>query len=78
MGLGSMVAAEFRRRRVGGVRGSHWRWHLDEVFVKIDGAPHYLKRAVDHDGEVLDAYVSKTRDRKSAPILLAKLLRRHG
>nr|WP_279587904.1 DDE-type integrase/transposase/recombinase [Sphingomonas vulcanisoli] len=30
----------------------HWRWHLDEVYVKIGGEMHYLWRAVDHEGEV--------------------------
>ena len=42
----------------------HWRWHLDEVFVKINGVPHYLWRAVDHEAEVLEAPLSKKRDRK--------------
>jgi putative transposase len=31
-----------------------WQWHLDEVFVKINGQTHYLWRAVDHEGELLD------------------------
>ena len=35
------------------------RWHLDEVFVKINGERHYLWRAVDQEGEVLEAFVSK-------------------
>ena len=42
------------------------RWHLDEVFVKIHGERHYLWRAVDQEGEVLEAFVSKKRDRKAA------------
>jgi putative transposase len=33
----------------------HWRWHLDEVFVRINGERHYLWRAVDHEGEVLES-----------------------
>ena len=33
---------------------SNWQWHLDEVFVKINGQTHYLWRAVDHEGEVLE------------------------
>jgi len=44
---------------------SNWQWHLDEVFVKINGEQHYLWRAVDHEGEVLDAFVSKRRNRKA-------------
>ena len=42
--FGSMFAAEIRKRRVSGMRSSHWRWHLDEVFVKICGELHYLWR----------------------------------
>ncbi len=49
------------------MRGSpQWRWHLDEVFVRINGETHYLLRAVDHEGEVLEAFVTKRRDRKAA------------
>ncbi|MFN0263227.1 IS6 family transposase [Tepidamorphus sp. 3E244] len=57
---------------------THWRWHLDEVFVKINGETRYLWRAVDHEGEVLEAFVSKRRDRKAALKFLRKLLKRHG
>jgi putative transposase len=42
------------------------RWHLDEVFLKINGQLHYLWRAVDQDGEVLDILVQKRRDKKAA------------
>jgi len=45
---------------------SNRQWHLDEVFIKINGETHYILRAVDHEGEVLDAFVSKRRDRKAA------------
>jgi putative transposase len=58
--------------------GTHWRWHLDEVFVKINGERHYLWRAVDHDGEVLESYVTKRRDRKAALKFLRKIMKRHG
>jgi len=34
-----------------GMRSSHWRWHLDEVFVKINGERHYLWRTVDHEDD---------------------------
>jgi putative transposase len=61
-----MFAAEIRKRRIAGLRSSHWRWHLDEVFVKINGERHYLWRAVDHEGEVLESFVTKTRDKKAA------------
>jgi putative transposase len=72
-----MFAAEIRKRRVEGMRSSHWRWHLDEVFVKINGERHYLWRAVDHEGEVLESFVTKTRDKKAALKFLRKSLKRH-
>jgi putative transposase len=56
----------------------HWRWHLDEVYVKINGLTHYPWRAVDHEGEVLDSFVTKTRDRKAALGFLKKAIRRYG
>ena len=65
--FGPMFAAEIRRNRVSRMRSySNWQWHLDEVFVKINGETHYLWRAVDHEGEVLESYVTKRRDRKAA------------
>jgi len=60
------------------MRSSHWRWHLDEVFVKINGERHYLRRAIDHEGEVLESFVTKTRDKKAALKFLKKSLKRHG
>jgi putative transposase len=77
--FGPMFAAELRRKRVDRMRGrKQWRWHLDEVFVKINGVTHYLWRAVDHEGEVLESVVTKTRDRKAAMKLLKKSMKRHG
>jgi putative transposase len=74
-----MFAADIRRKRVDRMRsGTHWRWHLDEVFVKINGEMQYLWRAVDHEGEVLESYVNKRRDRKAALNFLRKLMKRHG
>jgi putative transposase len=62
--FGPMFAADIRRQRVSRMRGfRHWKWHLDEVYVKINGEMHYLWRAVDHEGEVLESYVTKTRDK---------------
>ena len=57
---------------------SGWRWHLDEMFVKINGEGHYLWRAVDHEGEVLEAFVSKKRYREAALKFLRKLMKRYG
>jgi putative transposase len=76
--FGPLFAAEIRKRRVEGMRSSRWRWHLDEVFVKINGERHYLWRAVDHEGEVLESFVTKTRDKKAALKFLKKTLKRHG
>lgn len=73
--FGPMFASEIRRKRVSGMRGSRWRWHLDEVFVKVNGVQHYLWRAVDHEGEVLEAFVSKTRDKAAALKFLRKLMK---
>jgi putative transposase len=57
---------------------SSWQWHLDEVFVKINGETHYLWRAVDHEGKVLESYVTKRRDRKAALKFLRKSMKRYG
>jgi len=77
--FGPIFASEIRRRRVARMRRfHHWQWHLDEMFVKINGETHYLWRAVDHEGEVLEAFVSKRRDRKAALKFLRKALKRHG
>ena len=51
------------------------RWHLDEVFLKINGRLHYLWRAVDQDGDVLDILVQSRRDKKAAKKFLRKLLK---
>lgn len=55
-----------------------WRWHVDEVFVKINGETHYLWRAVDHEGEILESYVTKKRDKSAALRFFKKTLKRHG
>ena len=55
-----------------------WRWHLDEVFVRINGETHYLWRAVDHEGEVLEVFVTKKRDRKAALMFLKRTMKRYG
>ncbi len=74
-----MFAAEIRRKRVNRMRAfSNWRWHVDELFVKINGERHYLWRAVDHEGEVLEAVVTKRRNKKAALKFLRKLMRRYG
>ena len=77
--FGPMFAAEIRRKRIEKMQAfSNWRWHVDEVFVKINGERHYLWRAVDHEGEVLEVFVSKRRDRRAALKFLKKSMRRYG
>jgi len=77
--FGPMFAKEIRKKRMYPIPNySNWKWHLDEVFVKINGETHYLWRAVDHEGEVLEAYVSKHRDRKAALVFLKKTMKRYG
>jgi putative transposase len=51
---------------------------LDEAFVKINGEKHYLWRAVDHEGDVLESYVAKRRDRKAALKIIRKTMKRFG
>jgi putative transposase len=76
--FGPVFASEIRKRRIEGMRSSQWKWHLDEMFVKINGEMHYLWRAVDHEGEVLESFVTKTRDKKTALKFLRKAMRKHG
>ncbi len=77
--FGPMFASDIRRQRASRMKGfRHWRWHLDEMFVKINGETHYLWRVVDHEGEVLESYVTKKRDKKAALRFIRKALKRHG
>ena len=76
--FGPMLASEISKRRISGMNSSHRRWHLDEMFVKVNGERHYLWRAVDHEGEVLVSYVTKKRDKKTALKFLKKAMRKHG
>jgi putative transposase len=77
--FGPLSAAEIREKRVSQMSAySNWQWHLDEVFVKINCETHYLWRAVDHEGEVLESFVTKRRDRIAAFKFLRKTMKRHG
>ena len=51
------------------------KWHLDEMFIKINGKDHYLWRAVDQDGNVLDILVQSRRNKKAAKRFFRKLLK---
>ena len=74
--FGSKFAKDIRKKRAG--HQSNWCWHIDEVFVKINGQTFYLWRAIDHEGEILECYVSKRRDKRTALKVLRKLMKRYG
>ena len=77
--FGPIFAAEIQGKRAQQLRAwPQWQWHLDEAFVKIRGETHYLWRAVDHEGEVLEVYVTKTRNRKAALKFLRKAMKQYG
>jgi len=77
--FGPIFAAEIRKIRIQKMHShSNWQWHLDEVFVKINGETHYLWRAVDHEGEVRESFATKRRDRKAALKFLRKTMKRYG
>jgi putative transposase len=77
--FGPLFAADVRSQRVNRMKGfRQWKWHLDKVYVKINGEMHYLWRAVDQEGEVLESYVTKTRDKQAALTFMKKALKRHG
>ena len=77
--FGPMFAAEIKRKRSSALRQHRqWRWHLDEVYVKINGEMRYLWRAVDHEGEELESFVTKTRDKAAALKFIKKAMKRYG
>jgi putative transposase len=72
--FGPMIAADLRSRRP----KPHTTWHLDEVYLKIDGRMVYLWRAVDAEGEVLDVLVQSKRNKHAALKLMRKLLKKYA
>ena len=72
--FGPIIAAQLRKRRP----KPHSIWHLDEVYLKIDGRMVYLWRAVDAEGEVLDVLVQSKRNKHAALKLMRKLLRKYA
>lgn len=77
--FGTYFADKICKRRSEAMRRvKQWRWRLDKVFFKIRGETHYLWRAVDHEGEVLEAYVTKKRDKTAALKFLRKAMKRYG
>lgn len=77
--FGPLFAADIRRQRVSRMRGfRHWQWNLDEMYVKLNSEMVYLWRAVDLEGEILESYVTKTREKAAALTFMKKALKRHG
>ena len=74
MPFGPLIAADLRKRRP----KPHTIWHLDEVYLRIDGRMAYLWRAVDSEGEVLDVLVQTKRNTYAALKLMRKLLKKYG
>ena len=72
--FGQALANQVRRR----LPGAGDKWHLDEVVIMIAGVKHWLWRAVDQTGIVLDVLVQSRRDQRAAKHLLRKLLKRQG
>jgi putative transposase len=72
--FGPIIAAHLRKRRP----KPHATWHLDEVYLKIDGRMVYLWRAVDAEGEVLDVLVQSKRNKHAALKLMRKLLKKYA
>ncbi len=74
-----IFAADFKRGRVKTIRvHTQWRWQVDEIYVKSNGEIHYHWRAVDHEGEVPRAFVSKRRDRRAELMFLPNAMKHYG
>lgn len=65
-----------RVSRMRGFRNS--RWHVDELIVKINGETRYLWKAVDHEGEILESFVTRKRDKSAALSSFKNTLKRHS
>jgi putative transposase len=73
--FGSGYAKRLKKRQQGRLGDS---WHLDEVFVRINGQQQYLWRAVDQDGDVIDILVQSRRDQHAAARFFQRLVRNQG
>lgn len=76
--FGQLFAADILKRRVDHRSYSDRRWHLDEVFVRINGETHYLWRAVNHEGAVPEVFASKRWGRKAALKFLKRAMKQYG
>lgn len=76
--FGPMFAVELPKGRIRQRSSSLCRWHVDEAFVRIGVERHYRWRAVDHEGEAIEAFASKTSDRKPALAFIRRAMKRYG
>lgn len=77
--FGPLFAAEIRRQRIQRMQSyKHSKWHLDEMYVKLNGEMVYLWRAVDQEGDILESYVIRKRDKSAALRFMKKTLKHHG
>jgi putative transposase len=76
--FGPLFATAIRKRHIHHRSFSQWRGHLDEVFDRINGETHYLWHAMDHEGEVLEVFATKRRDRGAALKVLKRTMKRYG
>ena len=74
--FGSKFTGEIRKNRA--ERHSNWQWHLDEVFVKINGERFYLWGAVDHEGVVPEYFVTQRHKKATAKNFIIKTMQKHG
>jgi transposase-like protein len=72
--FGTQIARRLRHHRP----RPHSLWHLDEVFVSMNGQRMYLWRAIDQNGEILDVLVQVKRNKKAALPLMRKLIKKSG
>jgi putative transposase len=77
--FGPLFASDIRKQRANRMLGfRQWKWHLDEMYVKVNGEMCYLWRAVNHEGEVLESFVTRERDKAAALSFMKKAMKRFG
>ena len=77
--FGTLFADKIRCQRSNYLQQlTQWKWHLDEVFIKTNDETHYMWRTVDHEDEVLEAYVTKKRSQTAALKFLKKTMKRYS
>lgn len=61
-----MLAYEICKRRIKWMKSSRWKWRFDDFVFRTNEGLHYLRRAVDHEGNVVERLVTKAWDKKAA------------